>query len=324
MKYKKVKMLDMDLSVIGFGCWQASGSESWTGHCESDMTEAVSFAIDSGINFFDTAPVYGLGESEIFLGKALTGKRSRVHIATKCGLPWKGKKVRNDVRKESILTEIDESLKRLNTDYVDLYQVHWPTSENIPLDETMEAMRIVKKSGKARHIGISNYSMKDTLEWCKSGLLSSYQGLYNIIERNASAYHGISLSYRTEDEIFPLVREYGLAFLPYSPLMQGLLTDRFSDELDLSRYDVRFSNDNFRNDKYKRILNIRDRIKKLFENDGYTMSQIALKLLTDKPEITSIIAGVKNKSQLEENIKSLDLRIDESIEKEINNIMSLL
>lgn len=320
MKYKRVDAMDIDFSVIGFGCWQASGGESWTGHSESEMIDTIHFAIDNGVNFFDTAPVYGLGNSETLVGKALKDRRDKVIIATKCGLPWQGKKVRNDVTKISILKEIDQSLRRLQTDYIDIYQVHWPTASQVPLEETMEAMQMIKESGKIRYIGISNFSAKDTKRWIDKKLLSSYQGLYNIVERNAPDYHGIDLPYRTEEEIFPHINDNNLAFFPYSPLMQGLLTDRFLSATKLSRFDVRHSNSNFKGTQFNDIKNKVKQVKEIFDYK-YTMSEIALSILKDKKEVTSIISGVKNRDQLETNLKSLALSLSK---EEKNKILTLL
>lgn len=162
MEKRRIGKSDLYASVIGFGCW-AMGNRGWGDDVEDDKSiRAVHAALDRGINFFDTAPVYGLGHSEEVLGKALKGKRDKALIATKCGLVWEHKDGQPQVRKfngkESILREVDESLRRLDTDYIDLYQVHWP-DEVTPFEETMEALNEVVKAGKVRHVGVSNFTV---------------------------------------------------------------------------------------------------------------------------------------------------------------------
>ena len=191
MKYKKVGKMALEMSALGYGCWGASGQPSWGGHTDLDQIKAIQAAIDGGINFFDVAPVYGLGHAEEVLGQAIKGKRNDIYIATKCGLPWnENKQVRNDVRPEAILKEIDESLIRLGVDHVDLYQVHWPTADGVAIEDTAKALASILETGKARYVGLSNYSIEDAKTFNKYVEIASMQGLYNMIEQNAESYHG--------------------------------------------------------------------------------------------------------------------------------------
>jgi len=166
------------------------------------MIKTVETAIDKGINFFDVAPVYGLGNAESLLGKIVKNKRKDIIIASKCGLIWDEKNnVTNNLTSKSLNREIDESLKRLNTDYIDLYQIHWP-DPNTNIKETISALEDIKKQGKILEIGVSNFSLDLLKEAMKFGNIKTFQGLYNMIERNASSYHNIELGYKAENEIF--------------------------------------------------------------------------------------------------------------------------
>ena len=223
MVYKKVEKIAEEISAIGIGCWNMGGD--WDSSEENTSIRIIHAAIDLGINFFDVAPVYGWGVSETILGKALKegGRRDKVLIASKGGLLWNEKhQTRNNLSKDSLLKEIDDTLTRLQTDHVDIYQMHWP-DPNVPLEETAEALNIMKKAGKIRYVGLSNFSQADVEKMMEYISVDCQQGLYNMLERNPGSYHGISLEYRTEKEVFPNVKKYGQAFLPYSPLFQGLL-----------------------------------------------------------------------------------------------------
>jgi aryl-alcohol dehydrogenase-like predicted oxidoreductase len=155
--------------------------------------------VDLGINLFDVAPVYGFGHAEEVLGKALKGRRQKVLIASKCGLLWDGQRnITNNLTAKSILWEIDNSLRRLNTDHIDIYQLHWP-DPNTPIEETIEALHSIKEAGKIRYIGVSNFSVELTKQAMEIDTIVSYQGLYNMLERNPESYHEIPLTYRTQE-----------------------------------------------------------------------------------------------------------------------------
>lgn len=311
MQYKRVGKIDYDFSVLGFGCWGASGKGSWSDHGDNEQIEAIRTAIDEGINFFDVAPVYGLGHAEEILGKAVKGQRDKIFIATKTGLPWNDKfEVRNDVRPENILKEIDASLERLNVDYVDLYQIHWPTDQGVPLEETMEAMKRIKESGKTKYIGLSNYSVADYEKANQVVDVVSMQGLFNMMEHNASSYHEIPLQYRVADEVFPLVREQGLAFFPYSPLFQGLLTGKITKDTVFGENDVRVNNPKLQGKEREKHLGVLDKIRAIDSLEGKSLPEIAVNYLVAKEEITSVIATQANSAEVLANVKALEWQMD--------------
>lgn len=245
MIYKKVAKINEEISAIGIGCWNMGGD--WDSSEESKSIDVIHAAMDMGVNLFDVAPVYGWGNSEKVLGKALKqdGLRNKVLIASKAGLTWdKPHHTANNLSKESLLKEIDDSLMRLQTDHIDIYQMHWP-DPNVPLEETAEALNIMKKAGKIRYVGLSNFAQKDVEKMMEYISVDCQQSLYNMLERNPATYHGIPLDYRTEKEVFPVVKKYGQAFLPYSPLMQGLLAGKFLDGMTISNHDIRNENPKF-------------------------------------------------------------------------------
>lgn len=323
MRYKRVGKIDFDFSALGFGCWGASGKGSWTGHDDEGQIKAIREAIDLGINFFDVAPVYGLGHAEEVLGKAIVGQRDKIFIASKTGLPWnENMDVRNDVTEKSILTEIDQSLTRLNVDYVDLYQVHWPTDCGVPLEETIGAMLKVKESGKAKNIGLTNFSVADYKKACEIVDVVSMQGLFNMLEQNPTSYHNIPLQYRTSNEVFPVCREEGLAFFPYSPLFQGLLTGKITEETVFGQEDVRNNNPKLQGTERSRRLNILKEIRQFEALQDKSLAEIAINYLVAKREITSVIATQATVEEVRTNVKALDWKMSEETVKRIDTLVN--
>ncbi|MDC7235479.1 MAG: aldo/keto reductase [Spirochaetales bacterium] len=322
MKYKKVDKIDYEFSVLGFGCWGASGSGSWSDHGDQEQVRAIETAIDQGINFFDVAPVYGLGHAEEVLAQGIKGKRDKVFIATKVGLPWNNKfEAYNDVSAINIAREIDDSLRRLDVDYVDLYQVHWPSDKGVPLEETIEAMKRVQESGKARYLGLSNYSAADYRKACEITEIASMQGLFNMMEQNADAYHNIPLQYRVSDEIFPLVREEGLAFFPYSPLFQGLLTGKITRETVFGSNDVRINNPKLQGAERLKHLDVLDQIRNLEPLKGKSLPEIAVNYLVAKKEVTSVIATQATSDEVLANVNALEWQMDDETVSSIDALV---
>lgn len=305
MVYKKVKRIAEEISAIGIGCWNMGGD--WDSSEENTSIRMIHAAIDQGINFFDVAPVYGWGVSETILGKALKedGLRNKVLIASKGGLLWNEKhQTQNNLSRDSLLKEIDDTLARLQTDHVDIYQMHWP-DPNEPLEETAEALNIMKKAGKIRYVGLSNFSQADVEQMMEYISVDCQQGLYNMLERNPGSYHGIPLEYRTEKEVFPNVRKYGQAFLPYSPLFQGLLAGRFLDGLTISERDIRNENPKLTGEAFKVYQDGARKLKAYADEIGRPMNEMALNWLRQKEEITSIIGGASSVEQLEKNLRCI-------------------
>lgn len=322
MKFKKVKQIKEELSVLGLGCWGFSGGDVWDGTNDEDSIKAIHAAVDAGINFYDVAPIYGFGHAEEVLGKALSnGKREKVIVASKCGLIWdKNRNVKNNLTKNSILKEIDDSLKRLNTDYLDLYQLHWP-DPNTSIEETIEAIEFLKKSGKIRYFGVTNFSLESVSKIMEMTSVDSQQGLYNMMERNPSSYHTIPLDYRTEDEVLPFCEKNGQAYLPYSPLFQGLLTGTFKLENNFSQSDVRSSNPKLNGEDYIIYYKGVEKLKEIAKEIGKPLNEIAINWLAKNPAVTSIIAGAQKVEHIEMNLKALQWELTDTNLKAINEVI---
>lgn len=321
MLFKKVGKIKEEISVIGLGCWNFGGD--WDNMSDEKAIELVHAAIDRGINLFDVAPVYGFTHAEKVLGEALKrkGARDKVIIASKGGLLWDENKVtRNDLSKESLLWEIDQSLERLQTDYIDIYQLHWP-DPNVPLKETAEALKEMLDAGKIKYVGLSNFSQKDVEEMMTYVDVHAQQSLYNMFERNTDSYHGIPLEYRTEKEVLVNVKKHGQAFLPYSPLFQGLLTGKFKKGHNFSETDIRNENPKLVGPQLDVYLEGADKLRVIADEIGRPMNELAFNWLRQNPEVTSIIAGVSSLEQLESNLKCLEWDIDEETMVRINEVL---
>lgn len=320
MIYKRVSKIDEPISAISIGCWNFGGD--WDSSDEKKSIDIVHAAIDAGINLFDVAPVYGFGVSERILGKALKGKRDKVLIASKAGILWNDKRETTfDLSKANILKEIDESLTRLGTDYIDIYQMHWP-DPNTALSETAEALNEIRKAGKIRYVGLSNFAQDDVETLMEMTDVASQQGLYNMLERNPESYHGIPLAYRTEDEVLPAVEKWGQAYLPYSPLFQGLLAGKFLDGIDFSKRDIRNSNPKFASGNFERYVDAARKIHQVSLDIDKSMQQLSLNWLRQKPAVTSIIAGVSSVAQLSANVGACEWDIDNETMQRLDEIVA--
>ena len=311
MIYKKVDRIEEKISAIGIGCWNFGGD--WDTSNDDNAIAIVHEAVERGINLFDVAPVYGWHHAEKVLGRALKGGlRQKVLIASKCGLVWNEKhESHNDLSRKNILREIDESLERLQTDYIDIYQLHWP-DPSTPIEETAQVLSEIKQAGKIRHIGLSNFSQKDVETFMSMVEIDEQQGLYNMLERNTSSYHGIPLEYKTEKEMLPNVRKYGQAFLPYSPLMQGLLAGKFRGGINFSARDIRSENPKFTKGRIEVYYEGYKRVQAIADDMGKPIAQVALNWLRQKQDVTSIINGVSSLAQLEKNIEATQWDISEA------------
>lgn len=321
MLYNKVSKIPEDLSVMGIGCWNFGGD--WDSSDDNNTKNIVSAAIDAGINFFDVAPVYGFHHSEEVLGNILKEEnlRNRVFIASKCGIVWdNNRKTWFDLSRKNILREIDESLMRLKTDHIDLYQLHWPDPDT-PVEETAEVLCELKKSGKIRYVGLSNFNVKDIETFSSIVEINSLQNLYNMLERNTGTYHDITLSYKTEEEILPYLETHGQLFLPYSPLFQGLLSGKFNPEKPFSKEDIRNENPKLQGDRLKEYMEIVNRLCQYADEYGKPLNEIAINWIRKKCASSTIIAGASSVEQLEGNLRCLSWDMDEKAMAEIEEII---
>ncbi len=300
MEYSSLAGLNIKLSRLSLGCWQLGG-QSWGRVSETGMIKAVFKALDKGINLFDTAPIYGLGHSEEVLGKALYEKRKDVVIATKVGLTWEnGKyfKKFNDCSPQNINREIEASLKRLKTDYIDIYQIHWPDPDT-PIEDTIASLEKLRVSGKIRMIGCCNFPLPLLKRALKAGRIDTVQVPYNLIDREV------------EKDLLPFCRDKNIAVLTYSPIARGLLTGKYDKNTRFGSDDHRGSSEDsyFSDKELQENLEVVKRVKSVAKRLNKTPAQVALRWLMENDCVTSAIFGAKNNAQLEENVAASDFTL---------------
>jgi aryl-alcohol dehydrogenase-like predicted oxidoreductase len=312
MQYKTVPALpNARLSAIGFGCWSLGAQSGWTDSSDDESVATVHRAIDCGVTLFDTAPVYGFHGSETVLGRALRGRRDRIFLASKCGLLWDADHVtRRDLSHAAVIADVEGSLRRLGTDHLDLLQLHWPDHAT-PLEETARALRQLLEQGKIGAVGVTNYSVADTVALAALVPVRSYQGLFNLLERNTDSYHGIPLEYRAEREVLPFCLERGMAFLPYSPLFQGLLTGRFGADTRFGSGDVRSANPKLAGDGYGRYVAAVEGLKPVAAAAGISLTHLSLAWLCQNRAVTSVLCGAHRPDQIADNAAAADVVLSE-------------
>lgn len=286
MEFTQIRHLTNRVSRIGLGTWAIGGSQ-WGGTDEKTSIATIRQALSLGINLIDTAPVYGFGYSEELVGKALKehGTRDKVVIATKAGIGWEDKQIFRDARKETIIKEVDDSLRRLQTSYIDLYQVHWP-DPLVPCAETAEAMLQLQKAGKIRSIGVSNYQIEMMEAFQKKAPIDSLQSPYNLFERGV------------EKQDLPVCRKNSIAFLAYGPLCRGLLSGKMDKKRVFQGDDLRQVDPKFKEPRFSEYLNCVVKLQEWAKNK-YSRPVIALafRWLLDKGADV-ILWGCRNPEQL--------------------------
>jgi aryl-alcohol dehydrogenase-like predicted oxidoreductase len=297
------------ISRIGLGTW-AIGGWMWGGTDDDESIKTINAAVEQGITLIDTAPAYGFGHSEEIVGRAISGGhlRSRVVIATKAGLEWRDGKVFRNAARERILTEIDASLRRLRTDYIDIYQVHWP-DPLVPIEETAAAMQALLDQGKIRAIGVSNFSVGQIEQFRRVAKLHSVQPPYNLFEREI------------ETELLPYCRRSHLASLSYGALCRGLLSGRLQENPHFSGDDLRLADPKFRPPRYAQYLAAVRRLDQ-FARDRYGKGVIhlAVRWLLDQGA-TAALWGARRPGQLAPVDGVFGWSLDAAAKSEIDHIL---
>jgi len=299
MEYKKIENTDLSVSSVCLGTW-VFGGDMWSGAKEADCIDAVGAAMDCGVNLIDTAPIYGDGVSEEIVGKAIKGKRDKVVIATKCGLIRSGKAIQTNLKPDSIMREIDDSLRRLQTDYVDIYQCHWPDKET-PIEKTMETMNKLKESGKVKYVGVSNFGVDLMRESIKLADIITLQTQYSLLERSI------------ESEILPFCRENNIGILTYGSLGGGILSGKYKTAQSFQKGDARsFFYKFYQGKGFDRSCEI----IKVLGQTGKPVGQGAINWVRQQEGITSAIIGCRNANQAKENFAATDWALsDEQLAK---------
>lgn len=301
MEYTKLGKSDIEVSKIAFGCWAAGAGSEWGKRLEDSIySKTILKAFEGGINFFDTATGYGGGHSEEILGKTIYGIREKVVISSKCSA--------SELTMQKAKASIEQSLKRLKTDYIDVFLVHWPDPD-IPVEEPIEQLMKLKEEGKIRAIGVSNFTLRHLIRAENAGLIDVVQPCYNLYWRHI------------ENDLMPHCIKKGIGIMSYSSIAQGLLTGKFTndwkfDETDMRRNTIPL----FKSPTYEMALRATEKIKVIGEKYGKSPVQTAINWTIHKRGITSAIVGAKIPEQAEENLGAVDWSLNEEDRKYIGDI----
>lgn len=304
MKYQKLGKTEMRVSIVAMGCWAIGGGLTWGEQDEKESMATIRTALDLGVNFFDTAEGYGDGYSEIVLGKALAGRRHEAVIATKVS--------RDHLSSDGVQKACERSLRRLNTDYIDLYQMHWPSRE-IPIAETVEALEGLRRQGKVRAISVCNFGVADLSDLLAVGHCETNQLPYSLLWR------------AIEHEITQKCVEEGVGILCYSPLSQGLLTGKFStaDDVPEGRARTRFfskerplAHHNEEGCETETFATI-EKIRRICAKIDTPMAQVALAWLLHQAGVVSVLAGARSPDQIKQNAQAAALELPSEIAREL-------
>jgi aryl-alcohol dehydrogenase-like predicted oxidoreductase len=310
MEYSKMNGLNREVSRIGLGTWSIGGF-NWGGTDEQEALETIRAALEHGISFIDTAPVYGLGRAEELVGRALAkyGKREKVIIATKVGLEWRGDQVFRNSTRARIMKEIDDSLRRLQIDYIDIYQVHWP-DPLVPIEETAAAMHQLYKQGKIRAIGVSNYSLEQLNLFQQAAPLHTAQPPYNLFERDV------------ERDVLPYCRTHGISTLTYGSLCRGLLSGKMKPHTEFQGDDVRKIDPKFQPPRYAQYLKAVEQLDRFAqENYGKRVLELAIRWTLDQPFVTVALWGARHPAQLAPIAGIIGWKLDAAAIRAIDEIV---
>jgi len=302
---------DLEVSVLALGTW-VTGGWAWGGADESDSLKAILRAFEAGINFVDTAPVYGFGKAEEIVGQALRewGASDRLVIATKCALEWDEKQnIRRNASPRRILQEIDQSLRRLGLERIDLYQIHWPDSQT-PFETSMETMVRLQEAGKIRYIGVSNFTREQIMACQRVTPVHSLQSPFNLFEREI------------QGELLPFCESTGIATMAYGGLCRGLLTGKFTGLESFPRGDLRRADPKFKPDRFGQYIKAVADLRKLADKYHKTPAQFALRWALQQPGITTVLAGARTAAQVEDNVGAAGWCIEPEDLEQVEQILS--
>ena len=312
MKYRALGNTDLKISTITFGAW-AAGGWMWGGSDTNQAIKAMQDAYEQGVTSIDTAPIYGMGASEELVGEAIKHiPRDKIQILTKFGLRWDLNKGNfkfhskdNDGKeidiyqyagRESIKKEVEDSLNRLGTDYIDLYQIHWPDTST-PIQETFETVAELIKEGKVLRAGVCNYNVEQMKEAEKYVNVVSNQVPFSMVNRDI------------EKEVVPFCRENGKSILAYSPMERGLLTGKMKPGQKFDKGDHRADNPYFTDKSISKTNSFLEKIRPLAKEKNISLAQLVLKWTIERPGITIALAGARNSEQSVQNAAASDIHL---------------
>ncbi len=316
----------LPVSPIALGAW-AIGGWMWGGSDKRDSIRAIHACLGHGITSIDTAPIYGFGHSEEVVGEAIKGKRDKYEILTKAGMRWEGTRgeyyfttndnsgIQRDIYKysgrDSLIAECEESLKRLGTDYIDLYQIHWPDTTT-PIEEAMEAFRILLEQGKIRAAGVSNYSVEQMEKAAAVVELSSNQVPFSMVRRDI------------ERDVQPWCLENNCGILAYSPLQRGLLTGKITPDYPFAPGDSRPETPHFKVNNLIHTNKFLEKIRPMAEEKGASLSQLVIAWTLRQPGITVALVGARTEQQVVQNAGAMDIDLSDDEVNRINRKLEKL
>ncbi len=317
MEYRPFGQTGMQVSAIGVGCWEIGGG--YGSIEETQFIQAVHRALDLGINCFDTAEAYGFGASEQSLAKALGNRRKEATVVTKFGVGYKEAPNFRDSSRQRVMASIEKSLQNLNTDYVDVYMVHWP-DVNTPFEETMRALDDLVQQGKVRAVGISNFRLSQIETSMRTRRVDVAQYCWNMFDR------------RMQKEIYPYCRDHNIGVMAYGSLAYGLLTGTFTEDMDFGTDDWRARRGRmgginlfqhlFGPDYFPRNLGVVEELKVIAARYGKSLPQFALRWTTSNPVISTALVGCRNVAEVEDNVGALGWSITAADMQEIDAIFA--
>lgn len=309
----KIGKSDINTPFMAMGTWAIGGGTAWGENDDKLSVRTIDEAIDCGITWFDTAPVYNLGYSEEVVGKALKGKRHNVLISTKCGLEWdyetpvfhkvmEGRNVYRDLSAKGIRKNLEDSLRRLQTDYIDIYYTHWQTPDFAlyPLEETVGVLTELKKEGKIRAIGASNVTEDIIKGYCSLGQLDVIQEKYSILDSHIRS------------ELAQVCEENKVSIQAYSPLEQGLLTGKVKADVKLAKGDVRNRNRFFSPENLPKVMRLLEHWKPLCLKYNCTMSNLVIACTAKTIDGLHVLCGARKPEQIRDNSGALLLTLEQS------------
>jgi len=308
---------DMMITPIGFGAWAIGGggwASGWGPQDDNESIAAIHKALDLGINWIDTAAVYGLGHSEEVVARALDGISDRPYIFTKCGLVWDERgNISNSLKRDSIRREVEASLRRLRVEVIDLYQIHWPNPDE-DIEEGWSTLAELQKEGKVRYIGVSNFSVEQMQRAMRIAPISSLQPPYNLLNRSI------------EKEILPFCQEHNIGVIAYSPMASGLLTGKVTAEWvrNLPEDDWRKRSPEFNEPRLSRNLRLVEKLREIGSRHGKSPAEVAIAWVLRHPAVTGAIVGARRPDQVEGIIGAADFRLSQEELDEIEQFLTEL
>ncbi|WP_414827152.1 aldo/keto reductase [Apilactobacillus kunkeei] len=303
----KIGKSNVESIPLGLGTNAVGGNNLFPNLKDETGIQIVKTGLDSGITLLDTAFAYGMGHSEELIGQAIKGyDRSKFVIATKAAQDTSDGDVKINNNPQFLKQSVDDALKRLQTDYIDIFYIHFPDDQT-PKDEAVAALNEMKQEGKIKAIGVSNFSLDQIKEANKDGLVDVVEDQYSLLHRDA------------ETEMFDYLRENNISFVPFFPLASGLLTGKYSEVVNFPENDIRHGNPDFTGERFEKIVEKVNNLKPLADKHGITTAQLVLAWYIKNPDVTVVIPGAKRPEQVQSNAKALNVSLSDEEYAQIDN-----